>query len=74
MEPQDFDMIQRRQPRAEFGQPARRDGERIAAGDDHLPDLLMRGEIGEGGVERRVVEQALACPAPTRSRRKQKRQ
>ena len=37
---QDFDMIELAQPRVDLGEPARREHQRIAAGEDHLPDLL----------------------------------
>ena len=33
------------------GQPARREHQRIAAGQDHLPDRRVGGDVGEGGVQ-----------------------
>ena len=36
----------------DFADPPRRQRERIAAGEDHLPDFRMGRDIGEGGVER----------------------
>ncbi len=63
MKPQDFDVRQRGQTPRQRRQAARRNRERIAAGDDHLPDFLVFGEIGEGRVERRVVEDPLRSRA-----------
>ncbi len=42
------------------GDPARRQQERVAAGDDDLPDLGMLRDIAEGAVERRRREQSVA--------------
>ena len=53
--------------------PARREHERIAAADDHLPDLRLRRDIVESDGER-FRRSTARLPGPTISRRKQKRQ
>ena len=45
-------MRDRCQPLHDLSQPARRQHQRIAAGEDHLPDLRMVGDIGDGRVHR----------------------
>jgi hypothetical protein len=67
------DMGDAAQRRRDGSQPARRKDERIAAGDDHLPDLAALADIGEGRVER-LARQRPNAPGPTISRRKQNRQ
>ncbi len=58
MKAQDFYVFYALRPLRQRGEPARRNRQRIAARDDQFPDVLMRGEIGEGGVERVLVKQA----------------
>ena len=52
MNPDDFDVIDRPEPDHDVADPPRRQGKRIAAGEDHLPDLRPRRDIGERGVQR----------------------
>ena len=35
-----------------FGEAPRRRGERVAAGEDHLPDVVARSDVGECPIER----------------------
>ena len=51
-------MADRAQAPGKVGEAARRNRERIAAGDDQFPNLLMRRQIGEGSIERGIVEHA----------------
>ena len=66
-------MIDRREPPHDVAEPPRRKHQRIAAGEDHFPDLRMARDIVERRIERRSRER-LPRPGPTISRRKQKRQ
>jgi hypothetical protein len=61
VEAHDLDVVDGRQPPAQVAQAARRQHQRVAAGDDHLPDLRVGGDVGEGGVQlfRRQVGQPL---------------
>ena len=49
-------MIDPRQPPHHRLQPPGRQRQRIAAGEDHLPDLGPLGDIGEGGVQGGGIE------------------
>ena len=45
------DMVDGVERRDQLGQPPRRQHQRIAAGQDHFPDLRPRLDVGDGGVE-----------------------
>ena len=47
----DFDMVDGRKPRHHVLDPARRQHQRIAAGEDDLPDVGTRGDVIDRGVE-----------------------
>src|SRR3989442_13335596 len=51
MNADDLDVFDRRQRIRELLEAARREHERIAAGDDHLPNFAMRADIGDRGIE-----------------------
>ena len=68
----DLDVLDRRQRLDDLPETPRREHERIAAGEDHLPDLAMVADIAQRGVE--LLARERRAPRPTTSRRKQKRQ
>src|SRR6266550_7380859 len=51
MHADDLDVFDRRQCLHELLETARRKYERIAAGEDHLPNFAMRADIGDRGIE-----------------------
>src|SRR5258708_19288259 len=53
-------MLDRPKRLHELPEASRREHERIAAREDHLPDVIMRADIGDGGVELRAREGARA--------------
>ena len=54
------EMRDRLEPANDRSDAARRQQQRVAAGDDDLPDLGMRGDVIEGAAERRRLEQPVA--------------
>ena len=50
----------------DLARPARRQQKRVAAGDDHLPDLRMARDIVEGALERRRRRARLRPARPAR--------
>ncbi len=48
----DLHMVDAAQPLHDRAEPARREHQRIAAGEDHLPDLRVGGDVAEGNLQR----------------------
>ena len=74
MDAHDFDMCDLVQPVEDLFEPPRRENQRVAAGEDHFPNFVMRGDIAEGAASSAAGVKCVAPPGPTISRRKQKRQ
>ena len=63
MDADDFDVLDRGQRLHHLAQPPRRQHQRIAAGEDDLPDFCMLADIIERRRKRRAIERAgLARP------------
>src|SRR5262245_60984841 len=54
MHADDFDVFDRRQLIHELLEAARREHERVAASEDHLPNFAMRADIGDRGLKLRA--------------------
>ena len=53
-------MLDRTKRLHELSEPARREHQRIAACEDHLPDVIMCADVRDGGVELRARKGARA--------------
>ena len=70
MQTEDFHMIDGFEPGHDLREPPRRQGQRIAAGQNHFPDCRMLLDIADGA----SGERCDGLFGPTTARRKQNRQ